>query len=266
MIGIGIGIDKQHLPASTQHALVTAWAAATGVTDPTLLGALNTLVTGMDGAGILNLYDCIYVLLGGSASANKYNLINAVDSDAAYRLTFAGGLTHQSSGVLPDGTTGYANTHWTPSVDASGTAGGMGYYSRTNESKASIDIGSYGGGGENDIYIVYPAYGSFYMWNNSGSATAVTNADSRGWYRSNRTATNQQGWKNGVKVIDEAKASGASTYSTYLFCGNAAGTANYFSGKECALAVVTPNSFTAGQLEAEYTLINAFMTTLGINV
>jgi hypothetical protein len=44
------------------------------------------------------------------ASQFKYNLVNPIDSDAAYRLVFNGGWTHSSNGATPNGTNGYANT------------------------------------------------------------------------------------------------------------------------------------------------------------
>jgi hypothetical protein len=44
------------------------------------------------------------------ASQFKYNLVNPVDSDAAFRLVFNGGWTHSSTGATPNGTNGYANT------------------------------------------------------------------------------------------------------------------------------------------------------------
>ena len=44
------------------------------------------------------------------ASQFKYNLVNPIDSDAAFRLVFNGGWTHSSNGATPNGTNGFANT------------------------------------------------------------------------------------------------------------------------------------------------------------
>jgi hypothetical protein len=55
-----------------------------------------------------------YPFIGGTAAKHKFNLINPVDSDAAYRLTFAGTVVHDAVGMTPNGSDGYADTHLSP--------------------------------------------------------------------------------------------------------------------------------------------------------
>ena len=50
------------------------------------------------------------------AAQFKYNLVNPVDSDAAFRLVFNGGWTHSSTGATPNGTNGYADTKFNPNT------------------------------------------------------------------------------------------------------------------------------------------------------
>ena len=49
----------------------------------------------------------------------KYNLVNPVDSDAAFRLVFNGGWTHSANGATPNGTNGYADTFFNPNTQLS---------------------------------------------------------------------------------------------------------------------------------------------------
>jgi len=100
---------------SSYTARTTAFATATGITDTTILGALNTFDLGLISNGLDTKMKAVYPFVGGSASTNKYNFFDARDLDIAYRLTFAGGWTHNSNGVTPNGTNAYANTNFKPS-------------------------------------------------------------------------------------------------------------------------------------------------------
>jgi hypothetical protein len=63
----------------------------------------------------------------------KYNLVNPVDSDAAFRLVFNGGWTHSSNGATPNGTNGYADTKLVPSSSLSTSSAHFAKYNRTND-------------------------------------------------------------------------------------------------------------------------------------
>jgi len=77
------------------------------------------------------------------AAQFKYNLVNPVDSDAAFRLVFNGGWTHSSNGATPNGTNGYADTKFNPSLNGQLNSAHLSYYSRTNNSTDNqIEIGA----------------------------------------------------------------------------------------------------------------------------
>ena len=117
-LGGGIDADAQ------------AFITAASITDSTQQSAINTLVTQLKGYGIWTKMKALYPFVGGSAASHKWNLKDPRDLDAAYRLVFNGGWTHSSTGALPNGTTGYANTLFIPSVDFSGLVdnSGVTYY------------------------------------------------------------------------------------------------------------------------------------------
>lgn len=84
-----------------------AFITAVGITDATIIDAINTFVTEAKAQGIWNDLDKIYPFVGGTSTAHRYNLKNALADG-----TFFGGVTHNSNGVTFNGTTGYFDTGW----------------------------------------------------------------------------------------------------------------------------------------------------------
>ena len=106
---------------------VLAFVAASGITDNTQKSAVNTLVTSLKGYSIWTKLNAIYPFVGGTASTHKWNLKDPRDLDAAYRLSFSGGWTHNSNGITGNGTNTYADTFYNPST----TMRTLGAYNRT---------------------------------------------------------------------------------------------------------------------------------------
>jgi hypothetical protein len=72
------------------------------------------------------------------ASQFKFNLVNPVDSDAAFRLVFNGGWTHSSTGATPNGTNGYADTKFNANTNLTNGNFHLSFYSRTNSTSGSF--------------------------------------------------------------------------------------------------------------------------------
>jgi hypothetical protein len=114
VLGGGNGIYLASFGGPPPPALdpdAVAFLTAAGITDSTIEGAINTLVVDMKDAGIWTKMKAVYPFVGSTASTHKWNLINPLDTDAAFRLVFNGGWTHSSTGALPNGTNAYANTY-----------------------------------------------------------------------------------------------------------------------------------------------------------
>ena len=120
-----------------------AFIDATGISG-TEASAINTLVLSLKSNGIWTNLLAIYPMVGGTATSCKYNLKNPLDTDAAFRLSFAGTWTFNSSGAKPDGVAGtYANTFLNPTTHLSSTNGHISYYSFTNTTGATqVEIGT----------------------------------------------------------------------------------------------------------------------------
>lgn len=95
-----------------------AFINAAGLTTLDQINAINNLVISLKDAGIWVKMDAAYPFIGGTASSCKFNLKDPVDSDAAYRITFSGSWTINSSGVKPTtaSNSNYADTHYTVSA------------------------------------------------------------------------------------------------------------------------------------------------------
>ena len=87
-----------------------AFIIATGITNPTIISAISTLVLNFKTYGIWTKMSAIYPLVGGTATTHKFNLKNPLDTNGAYRLVFNGGITHNSDGITGNGINGYAET------------------------------------------------------------------------------------------------------------------------------------------------------------
>lgn len=91
-----------------------AFLTAATITDPTEISAVNQLVIDMKDAGIWTKMIAVYPFVGGTATTHKWNLKDPQDLDAAFRLTFSGGWTHDSLGIKMNGTNTEAETFLTP--------------------------------------------------------------------------------------------------------------------------------------------------------
>jgi hypothetical protein len=241
-----------------------AFLSAAGISDVTISNAINNLVVSLKSNNIWNGLLAIYPMVGGTSTSCKFNLKNPADTDAAFRLSFNGTWTFNSSGAKPNGAAGtYANTFLNPTTSLSSTNGAISYYSFTNTAGASqVEIGTTSSPAPTgEINLAANFGGLFYaFWSNLGGG--VANTDSRGFYINNRAA-NTEGWRNGTRVINTGNGTGTSNFPFFLGAENNAGATNYRnSDRGCSFASIgntlaSPATFT--------TIVNTFQTSLGRN-
>jgi hypothetical protein len=122
-----------------------AFLSAAGITNNLIVAATNQLVIDMKATGVWTKMQAIYPFVGGTSTTNKFNLKNPADTNAAFRLTFTGGWTHDSSGATPNGTTGWADTFYVPSTHmASATSTHLSMYLGTNVTATALDPVDFG--------------------------------------------------------------------------------------------------------------------------
>lgn len=136
------------------------------------------------------------------ASQMKYNLKDARDLDAAFRLTWSGGWTYSATGATPNGTNAYADTKFSPSANLNINSSHLSIYSRTAIGNLpQSDMGSYTTSTTDalTIAIAYSnvCYMGSYAFNAAANYIDFANTDSRGLYINTRTSANSlKGFKN----------------------------------------------------------------------
>jgi hypothetical protein len=266
-IRIGIGIDNAVYARLDPSA--AAFLTAAGITDPTIVNAINRLVLNYKGQGNLNnsvdlwsVSSAIYPMVGGTASTNKFNLKDSRDLDAAFRLSFSGGWTHSSNGILGNGTNSFANTFFNPSTQLSTSSGRFGLYIRNNVNETRYDMGTLNSPSEFALMSRFvgnlnTTYGVVLPY------PQVATSDCRGLNMVNRlSATNTTGYKNGSKVIDSAQTESRPNLNMFIGAANSGGSATTAASKQYAFGVIGAGLSDANSL-LEYNIIQQFQTDIG---
>jgi hypothetical protein len=126
------------MPKFSFDADAQAFITAAAITDATQQIAINTLVVDLKGYGIWTKMKALYPFVGGTSSTHKFNLKNPLDTDAAFRLVFNGGVTHNSNGVKGNGTNGYANTFLNEQSILSLNSKNISLYVRNNVTTSNV--------------------------------------------------------------------------------------------------------------------------------
>ena len=209
------------------------------------------------------------------ANQFKYNLVNPVDSDAAFRLVFNGGWTHSAQGATPNGTNGYADTKLNPSLQSGWISNNhMSFYSRTQTPS--------GGGwniGVGNIFTGQPLFGlaavrsantALYDSGNfpSGRASS-TQTDGRAFWLGSCTASNVRKLiKNGILINTNNTIDTNAALSDFIYIGamkDAGGGANYYMPQQAAFVSIG-DGLTDTEAANFYTAVQAYQTALSRQV
>jgi len=244
-----------------------AFINASGVTDITTIYAVNDLVISMKADGTWDKMKAIYPFVGGTATTHKFNLKDPRDLDAAFRLSFFGGVTHSSNGVLGNGTNGYANTFLTPSTSLSLNSTHVSIYSRTDATSNNGDFGCKMSTPTTSSLIGYLKFTDskqYYIMNSTTpfGITSTTNT-SLGLFTYNRnSSTTQNLYKNGIQINSTTKTSVALPNNDFYLLGINNGEV---SNKQFAFASIG-DGLTDTEASNLYLAVQAFQTTLNRQV
>ena len=254
----------------TTDADAQAFITAAAITDPTQQTAINNLVVGMKADGIWTKMKAIYPFVGGTASTHKWNLKDPRDLDAAFRLVFNGGWTHSSNGATPNGTNGYADTRFNPSLAMTLNSTSMSVYSRTNNASEIVDFGGSAVSSRMIMAIKWSNNDSYYdMYNTSTNRItySVGAGSSSGLFISNRTSNVVFNiWKNNTKLTTNTNAQILTLPNKVLFLGaNNSTTIENYSTRQYAFAHIA-DGLTDTEAANLYTRVQAFQTSLSRQV
>lgn len=246
-----------------------AFLSAAGITDLTIRGAINTYVKGLKSANLWARLVALYPFVGGTAGTHKFNLKDPRDLDAAFRLTFSGGVTHDANGVTFDGINGFANSHIIPSTNLTLNDESMILYSRTSAQGASgaIDAGAAVTTSQRDELSVRNSTGNSVASINATTGNLATiNSDGKGLIMGSRiSSTDLRIFKNGSQLGSTQTSANTGTRSNIkIFIGarNVSNAGNGFVNRNFALAGFGLG-FNTTQALNFYNLTQTFQTALG---
>jgi hypothetical protein len=243
-----------------------AFITAAGITDPTQQSAINTLVLDMKGYGIWTKMKAVYPFVGGTATTHKWNLKDPQDTNAAFRLVFNGGWTHSSTGALPNGTNGYADTFLNTSTSLSLASASFGIYNRVAQTIAGGN-GAIGSGSPTSFFHLFPKYANVLYGNvNTVTGHQFTNTDDKKFFQISRNSASVIDLLINTTLTTGSFASGnIITANFYLGARNSNPGVSYYGNPEFAFAYLG-NGLTTTEMTDFYTAVQAFNTTLSRQV
>jgi len=248
--------------AASYTARTTAFIAATGISDTTIINALNTMDLSLISNGLDTKMKALYPFVGGTASTHKYNFMDARDLDAAFRLTFNGGWTHASTGATPNGTNAYANTFLNP-FNYGQNDFSFGCYLRTTGS-----YGCYIGAVATYRNYLLPFGTTYYAQINSSgyASTVITSAQTTKLHVISRTTSaTASTYINGTLLFnDNVVSDGKPNSNMYIGALNSSGL-GYYSSNEQAFAFIADGLSPTDVTNLTNTVQN-FQTTLSRQV
>jgi hypothetical protein len=234
-----------------------AFITAADITNPTQQTAINQLVLDLKSYSLWAKMNAIYPFVGGTATTHKFNLKDPRDLDAAYRIVFTGGWTHNANGIQGNGTNAYADTKAAMNTVA--------IPDRLNHWSAYITIT---GIGENSGYNGLYDGNLFGFSSNFGKTVGLQNfqssvPESTGFWNGTVTSTtNAVLYKNGTSVYSIINPTPMGSYVFYLGALNIGGAIGTYNTSRFAFASLggALNVTNAANLR---TAVQAFQTTLG---
>lgn len=238
--------------------------------------ALNNLVWGLVANGIWDKCQAIYPFLGGTtAAAQKWNLKDVQDTNAAFRLTFNGSWTFAETGIKAVTAVGsnYARTYYTPSANATNNSGHLTAYIRNQFSGSGCIIG--GINGTVTTSIGFQIFASTVL---SGTTMQARNSidfilygtSTAGMYSGNRSSSiSQEGYYNGLLKITSSIASSSlsSATSELTMSARNRGAFSMDSPNNAEIAFATiGQSLSALEQKLMYQIVQAYQTALGRQV
>ncbi len=252
-----------------------AFITAAGITNTAEKLAVNYLVVQLKSLTVWTRLIALYPFVGGTATSHMYNLKNPLNTDAAFRLTFGGTVTHNSNGVTFSSSNGFANTHVIPNTHFVANKESIGLYSRTAAASPTVnevDMGCAAGSTTRDQMILRLSTDATQLHINSttsGGTVATTTTDASGFFIGARESSVLLSlYRNGalmVPVNTTANNGIRASIKMYIGARNVANVAQNFSGRNFALAFIGAE-LTAAEVASMYTIVQQYQTLLGRQV
>jgi len=220
--------------------------------------AVNSLVVQMKADGIWSKMKAIYPMVGASAAACAQNL-----KSSSFTGTFNGGWTFSSTGVTPNGTSGYMDTNLNEDTNLTLHNAHLSSYQRNNiTSGCSIGING------TTTSQIFPLVGGTQssLRIQTGGTAGFSNSDSRGFFIANRrTSTETRNFIRNTLFQQTVTSTAKNNYNFFIAARNSSGTAANFAVYEIAFTSIG-DGLTDTEASDFYTAVQAFQTTLSRQV
>ena len=266
MYGLGFGAFRHAMigslnSGSANGALTTAWITATGETDPTIIGALNTLETDLTTYGLTSKMKALYPFVGGTAAKHSYNFMNT----SLFPISWFGGGTHSSTGYLTNGTNAYGNTGFSLSGNLSQNSVSLGVYSRTSNSSNGAHGVHIAG---TCLFSIWEQWtnGLSYIYPNTTGGSGLIFTNSLGFFQGSRNdSANILHSRNSATSTATEPSATLSSANFYIGAVNNGATAAFYQNRELSFFYIG-NGLLNGDLINFNTIVQAFQTTLSRQV
>ena len=229
--------------------------------------AINQLVLDLKAANIWSKMHALYPIVGGTATAHKFNLKDPRDLDVAFRLVFSGGVTHSSNGFAGNGTNGWANTFLNPNTLFPGGFSSIGIYNRVSGTNSGYFIGTQVGA--INYFSIRPQFVVNIKHYNRG--TAQTNhavINEKGFSANSRTSNTLMTSIDNSGALQTITTNVTIAYSGFyipLLVNNSSGAYSGYSNAQLSFAYIS-HALTSGELTSLKSINETYQTTLGIQV
>jgi hypothetical protein len=255
--------------APTTDPDAQAFITAAAITDPTQQSAINTLVVDLKGYSIWSKMKALYPFVGGTSTTMKYNLKDPRDLDVAFILTWNGGLTYSSTGLL-GGVNGYADTKLSPSSVLSLNSTHISFYSRTDTSTSeNVEMGVNDINNNSRLFIApkFSGANTAYRAVNSAQAGPGASPNMQGFFIASRVnSTAMKLYRNSSVLFNDSTSSNTlNSTNMFLLAYNNPGGFNYYTDRECAFASIG-DGLDDTEAANFYTAVQNFNTALARQV
>ena len=233
---------------------------------------VNQLVLDLKADSIWSNILYAYPLVGGTATAHKWNLKNPLDTDAAYRVTWGSIMAHNSLGIIGDSNDpdSYGDTHYNPSV-ASATEHTIAMYfnqglvaTPANE----YDYGAFRSGDDNMISFGFNNQTTmFACFQNTSYKTTTSGTYTKSVYASSNDGTNTTIYQDGSQLLTSAQGYDTVDLSYYLLASHRTGTPGVTgeTGRGIGIAIAYSVGLDSTEHSNLSTAITDYVTSLSRN-
>lgn len=226
--------------------------------------AIEYLVRELSFNNYWSKFSAIYPFVGATSGNHSLNLISS-----SFTISWVGTVTHSTTGVLFNGSTGYGNTN-TIASNLIGQNSSVGFYCRSLYG-TGIELGTRGGSNA-DLMLYVDTVPTFKARMNSDTGTTIISnpiTTCQGLFSATRfSSSSLEYYRNGVSIGTATTApNGPPNQRPYIGAyNNGADVAGNFSNKELALVYFASTPLTAAEQIVFYNIVQQYQSLLGRSV